>query len=607
MSQDSRQIYDHRELLKSAPHAPGVYQFIGPGSEVIYVGKARNLKKRLSSYFRKSDMDPKTRAMVQHVINVDVIITHTESEALLLESNLIKKHRPRYNIVLRDDKSYPYIRLDDTHPFPRLSFYRGGRRERGQYFGPYASAYAVRQTLSQIQKLFRVRLCEDTFYRLRSRPCLQYQIERCTAPCVGLVDEDDYAEDVKQAMLFLAGRDSTLSDYLVQKMERSANQQHYESAARYRDRIKALRRVLEHQYISVGDGDLDVVALCAEHDQYCIDVTFVRGGRHSGNTSFFPKPSLNEGPRQIISGFLGQFYADKTIPKEILVSPHPENKTLLESALSRLANRKVRIVANPRGVRARVAEQAMNNAKAGLAARVSGRQAQLERLEAVRECLDLPEAPQRIECFDASHTSGGNTVVSCVVFDAEGARKSDYRRFNVKISAGDDYAALSDALTRRFKRIKAGEGHLPDIVLIDGGKGQVNAANAVLEGLHVDGVMILGVAKGRERKPGRERLYMPGRQHALPVSSHSPAMFYIQQIRDEAHRFAITGHRQQRAKTSQKSQLQEIPGIGDAKRQSLLKHLGGMQEVTRAGIEDLASVPGISKRLAERVYSYFHE
>lgn len=607
LTRGAEQSFDPRAFLKGVPNTPGVYLFMGPGGEMLYVGKARGLKSRLSSYFRKTGVPHKTRSMVSHVVDAQFILTHTESEALLLESNLIKKHRPRYNIVLRDDKSYPYIRLEDKLPYPRLSFYRGGRREPGQYFGPYASAHAVRQTLSQLQKLFRVRQCEDTFYRLRSRPCLQYQIERCTAPCVDLVTETTYADDVKQATLFLQGRDSTLNDYLIEQMEQSSKHQDYESAARYRDRIKALRRVLEYQYISVGEGDRDVVVLCTEQQRFCIDVTFVRGGRHSGNKTFFPKPSLDENPKQVISGFIGQFYSNKPIPDEIVMLPPPENKIVLESALSELAERKIRVISNPRGIRARVVLQALNNAKARLATHIAGRQSQLDRLEGLRRLLDLEESPDRIECFDASHTSGVSTVVSCVVFDAEGPRKADYRRFNIKNGAGDDYAALNEALHRRFRKARQGEGQIPDILLIDGGRGQINVTRTALQELQIQGIVILGVAKGLGRKPGRERLYVPGRKQPLPAAADSPVLLYIQQIRDEAHRFAITGHRQQRARQSKRSQLQEIPGIGNMKRQALLRHLGGLQEVSRAGIEDLASVPGISRRLAERVYSFFHE
>ncbi|MDJ0958240.1 MAG: excinuclease ABC subunit UvrC [Arenicellales bacterium] len=599
--------FDYETLLRRAPNGPGVYQFVSGKGEVLYVGKAKSLKKRLSSYFRKSGMPPKTNAMMSHVQDVELTLTHTESEALLLESNLIKKHRPRYNIVLRDDKSYPYIRLDDSHAFPRLSFYRGSRREPGQYFGPYASAHSVRQTLSQLQKIFPVRQCEDTFYRLRSRPCLQYQIERCSAPCVGLVGEDVYAEDVKQAILFLEGRDTTLADYLADKMEEKSGEQDYEMAARYRDRIKAIRRVIEHQYISGGDGDSDVIVLCADNEHFCIDVTFIRGGRNSGSKSFFPKPSLDEDTSQVLAAFIGQFYINKVIPEEIVVYPQPENKTLLESALMRHAKKKVKIIVRPRGRRARVVEQALSNAEARLSVHIANRHNQIERIEALRQYLDLDEVPNRIECFDASHISGESTVVSCVVFDINGPRKSDYRRFNIEHGRADDYAALTEALHRRFKKIKKGEGEFPDLLLIDGGKGQVNAAKAVLDELQVEGIVILGVAKGLGRKPGRERFFFPGRRQPLLAASDSPALHYIQFIRDEAHRFAITGHRQRRSKKTRRSKLHEIPGIGNVKRQALLKHLGGLQEVARAGVDDLADVPGISRQLAQRIYSFFHE
>ena len=593
--------------MKNAPATPGVYQFIGADEEVLYVGKARNLKKRLSSYFRKSGMPHKTRAMMSHVQNVGVTLTHTESEALLLESNLIKKYRPRYNIVLRDDKSYPYIRLDDSHPFPRLSFYRGGRREPGKYFGPYASANAVRQTLSQIQKIFPIRQCEDTFYRLRSRPCLQYQIERCSAPCVDMVSGQEYAEDVRQAVLFLEGRDSKLNDHLIEKMEQKSIERDYEAAARFRDRIQALRRVVEHQYVSMGKGDRDVIVLCSEQEQVCVDVTFIRGGRNTGNKSFFPKPALGESPTQVISAFISQFYIGKAMPDEIVVRPEPENKSLLETAMIQRGRKRVKIVSRPRGAKARVAEQALLNAAARLAIHIASRQTLLERLEALGRFLDLDESPVRIECLDASHTSGQSTVVSCVVFDQDGASKSEYRRYNIRHGQGDDYAALSNALQRRFTKVKAGEGVFPDLLIIDGGKGQISAAKTVLDELQIDAVPILGIAKGASRRPGQERLYVPGRANPLPLAPDSPVLHYIQSIRDEAHRFAITGHRQQRAKKSTRSQLQEIAGIGDKKRQALLKHLGGLREVERAGIEDLASVPGVSTQLARRIYSFFHE
>lgn len=595
------------EFLKEAPSTPGVYQFLGANGETLYVGKAKNLKKRVASYFRRSGVPPKTSAMMGHVRDIALTLTHTESEALLLESNLIKKHRPRYNIVLRDDKSYPYIRLDDSHVFPRLSFYRGSRRESGQYFGPFASANSVRQTLAQLQKIFPVRQCEDTFFRLRSRPCLQYQIQRCSAPCVGLISAASYAEDVKQAKLFLKGHDSKLADYLAERMEQLSAQQDYEAAAHYRNRIRALRRVLEHQYISGGEGNSDVIVLCREQDQICIEVTFIRGGRHSGSKSFFPKPSLDESTSKILAAFIGQFYIAKTVPDEIVVYPQAENKRLLEEALMQHAKKKIRIIVNPRARRARVVEQALRNVQARLAAHIANRHTQEERIEALRQYLDMDELPNRIECFDASHTSGQSTVVSCVVFDSEGPQKSQYRRFNIKQGEGDDYAALSAAINRRFKKIKEGEGTFPDLLVIDGGKGQINAAKSVLDELQIEGIVILGVAKGLGRKPGRERLYVPGRKQPLVMAPDMSAFHYLQSIRDEAHRFAITGHRQQRAKNAQRSQLQEIPGIGNMKRKALLQHLGGLQGVVRAGTEDLAGVPGISKQLAQRIYSFFHE
>ena len=607
MSRRTDQILHLTTLLQEAPSSPGVYQFLGGEGETLYVGKARNLKKRLASYFRHSGVPPKTSAMMTHVRDVALTLTHTESEALLLESNLIKKHRPRYNIVLRDDKSYPYIRLDDSHRFPRLGFYRGSRREPGRYFGPYASANSVRETLAQLQKIFPIRQCEDTFFRLRSRPCLQFQIKRCSAPCVDLISTVEYAEDVKQAVLFLEGRDSQLADYLEERMEQLSARQDYEAAAQYRDRIQALRRVLEHQYVSGGVGDSDVIVLCQEQDQVCIAVTFIRSGRHSGNKSFFPRPSLDENTSQILAAFIGQFYLAKTVPDEIVVYPRTKNKKLLEDALMQHAEKKIRIIANPRGRRARVVEQTLHNAQVSLAAHIASRHTQETRIEALRQLLDLDELPSRIECFDASHTSGQSTVVSCVVFDAMGPQKSQYRRFNVKQGAGDDYAALSQALHRRFKKIKEGEGVFPDLLLIDGGKGQVNAAKSVLDELQIEGIVILGVAKGVRRKPGHERLYLAGRKKPLVTLPDRPALHYIQSIRDEAHRFAITGHRQQRAKSTQRSQLQEIPGIGNMKRKALLKHLGGLQGVARAGTEDLAGVPGISRQLAQRIYSFFHE
>ena len=598
---------DAERLLRHIPSVPGVYQMLAADGEVLYVGKARDLAKRVGSYFQRRGLPPKTRALMQRVADIDVIRTHTETEALLLENNLIKRHRPRYNIVLRDDKSYPYIHLDDSHPFPRIGFYRGSRREPGRFFGPYAGAGAVREILALLQKIFPVRQCEDSFFRTRSRPCLQYQIRRCTAPCVGLIEREQYLDDVKQAVLFLEGKDQRLNDYLMEAMENASDRLDFEVAAKLRDRLRALRCVQEQQHVSKGSSNLDVVALRSEHSHACIDVVFVRGGRHSGNKAFFPDIALESEPAEVIAAFLGQFYLDKPIPDEVLVNPAPMDKNLLAESLSQRAGRKVRLVANPRGHRARLVEHALINAEQRLRQHLAGRATQLQRLESLRQSLDLTETPQRIECFDASHTAGEATVVSCVVFDDAGPIKSDYRRYNIRaVTGGDDYAALEEALQRRYAKLKTGEGKLPDLILIDGGKGQLSTALSVLSEMQIDDIPIAAVAKGSTRKPGLERLFLPGRSRALILPADSVALHLIQQVRDEAHRFAVTSHRQRRGKALTQSRLEEIPGVGSKRRQALLRHLGGWQEVARAGIEDLTGVPGISPNLAERIYAYFH-
>ncbi len=600
-------MIDSKEILANMAQSPGVYQMINAAGEVLYVGKARNLKKRVASYFRKSGLPPKTLAMVQHVAKVEVITTHTESEALLLENNLIKRYRPRYNVTLRDDKSYPYIHLDDSQEFPRLGFYRGSRQEAGKFFGPYANAGAVRETLSQLQKIFPVRQCEDTYYRLRSRPCLQYQIKRCTAPCVGLVEREKYLDDVRQAELFLSGKNERLREYLIEKMEAASERLDYETAARYRDRITALQKIQEQQYINSDLGDVDVVVLEITQSVACVEVLFVRGGWHNGSKAFYPTISLETSPGDLMTSFLGQFYINKPVPDEILTQPAPSGRELLAQALRDQAGHKVEIRARTRGQRARWLEMAALNATLHLQQHLSGRASQAQRLEALRDALDLDDVPQRIECFDISHTGGEATVASCVVFAIEGPVKTEYRRYNIKnVTPGDDYAALEQALTRRYEKLQAGEGKLPDLLLIDGGKGQVGVANRVLEELQLSHVPVLGIAKGPARKPGMEKLFVWFQQRPLQLSADSPALHGLQQVRDEAHRFAISGHRRQRGKIRVHSTLQEIPGIGSKRRQALLKHLGGMQGVARAGIEDLHRVPGISAELARKIYDHFH-
>ncbi|HEC20391.1 MAG TPA: excinuclease ABC subunit UvrC [Gammaproteobacteria bacterium] len=618
--------FDSKAFLKTLTSRPGVYRMLDAEGRVLYVGKARNLKKRVSSYFSKSNLGPKTRALVAQIRGVEVTVTHTENEALILENNLIKELKPRYNILLRDDKSYPYIYLSTDEAFPRLAYHRGAKRARGRYFGPYPSAGAVRESLHLLQKLFRVRQCEDSFFRNRSRPCLQYQIERCTAPCVGLIDEAQYAEDVRRTTLFLEGKSSQVIDELVAKMEQASKALAFEEAAQIRDLIASLRRVQETQYVSGEGGNLDVIAAVVSGGLACVQVFFVRDGRNLGNKTFFPKHTEGAEPGEVLAAFIAQYYlgaAGRTVPGEILVNQPlaGEGDELLQTVLGEESGHKVQITHKLRGERARWVAMAVTNAENALKAQIATQSTVLRRFEALQEVLQLDSPPQRLECFDISHTQGEATVASCVVLDTTGPVKSDYRRFNIEgITPGDDYAAMRQALLRRYTRLKKGEGKLPDILLIDGGKGQVSEAEAVMEELQINEVTLLGVAKGPARRPGEEQLILsaarPGEQNAggellregtpriLPADS--PALHLIQQIRDEAHRFAITGHRQRRAKARNTSVLEGIAGLGPKRRQTLLKQFGGLQEVARAGVEDLASVPGISKQLAQRVYDVFH-
>ena len=602
--------FNAETYVKALSTAPGVYRMLGAKNEVLYVGKARNLRRRVSSYFRVSGLPARIQAMMRQVTGMEVTVTHTESEALLLENNLIKSLRPRYNIVLRDDKSYPYIFLSD-HVFPRLSFHRGSRREKGRYFGPFPSASSVRESLNLLQKVFPVRQCEDSFFRNRSRPCLQYQIKRCSAPCVGFVDAASYAEDVRGAALFLEGESQSLITEMAARMEAASKLQEYELAARYRDRIAALRRVQERQAVSGDGGDADVLAAVAGDGAICVVVTFIRGGRNLGNRNFFPKATGGAEAGAVLAAFLPQYYLGKPVPPAIYLNHSVTDRELLESAFSREAKRQVQIVAGARGLHRRWVRLAELNARDALRRYVSDQASLHGRFEALREALGLDALPERIECFDISHTLGEATVASCVVFTVDGPLKSDYRRFNIEnVGAGDDYAAMAQALARRYRRVLEQEEddgrRLPDLVLIDGGKGQLSAAEQVMHELSLASMRLIAVAKGRERKPGREQLFLSGRRGATILPAYSPALHLIQQIRDEAHRFAITGHRQRRARARNTSTLEGIPGIGDKRRQALLRNLGGLREVTRAGIEDLVRVPGISPGLARRIYETFH-
>ncbi|HUO81824.1 MAG TPA: excinuclease ABC subunit UvrC [Gammaproteobacteria bacterium] len=604
---ETTQSFDSRSFVRSLTQRPGAYCMRDAEGAVLYVGKARNLRKRVGSYFMRTATDAKTAALLRQTADVEVTVTGTEAEALLLEYNLIKIHKPRFNVVLRDDKSYPYIRVSTLHDFPRLSFYRGSRKQPGRYFGPYPGARAVRETLSQLQRLFMLRQCDDGFFRNRSRPCLQYQIQRCSAPCVGYIGKEDYARDVRDAIHFLEGRNREVTASFVRRMESAAADLDYERAARYRDHIATLNKVVARQFTGRRrGGDADMVAAAVEGGVHCVAVMFVRAGRNLGSRSFFPR-ARDASACDLLSAFLPQYYLEREAPAEIITGEPVEDADLLDAALTERAGHKVRIRHRVRGERARWLDMAQANAREALAMRLASHSSLAAQRQGLRELLGLDETPERIECFDVSHTGGESAVASCVVFGPDGPVRSAYRRFNIAgIAAGDDYAALSQVLTRRYTRIKRGEAPLPDVLLIDGGPGQVKQAAQALEELQVEGVVIVGVAKGSARRPGQERLFLAGRNRPLILPASSGTLHLIQQIRDEAHRFAITGHRQRRGRQRQVSALEQVPGLGPARRRALLRHFGGLQGVSRAGVDDLAGVKGISRKLAETVYDTFH-
>jgi excinuclease ABC subunit C len=600
-----RQAFDHRKFLANLTHRPGVYRMIGAQGQILYVGKAKDLAKRVGSYFTRAS-NKRIALMVSQIADIEITVTHTEAEALILENNLIKTHQPRYNVLLRDDKSYPYIFLSGD-AFPRLGFHRGARNQKGRYFGPYPSSGAVRETLKLLQKLFPVRQCEDSYFANRSRPCLQYQIDRCTAPCVGFVTPERYAQDVRDIELFLEGKASDVVQRWVGKMEKAAEALEYEEAAKLRDQIAALTTIQEKQYVSGERGDLDIVAVASKQGVACIQLFFVRHGHNLGNKTLYPRTGEGASEAELISAFIAQYYLHKAVPAEILVNVTPEDVEVLEEGLSAQAGRRVRIRTAPRGDRARWLKMARTNAAMAVEARLATSAASGQRMEALQQALELDELPRRMECFDISHTGGSLTVASCVVFQDGAPLNSDYRRFNIKgIQPGDDYAAMRQALRRRYTRLLNGEGQMPDILLIDGGKGQLSAAHEILTEIGVSGLLLLGVAKGPDRRPGLESLFLLGRDQPLILPANSPALHLVQHIRDEAHRFAITGHRQRRAKGKRASPLEEIPGIGAKRRQRLLKHFGGLQGLSRAGAEDIAKVEGISAKLAQDVYVAFH-
>jgi len=576
--------------------------------KVIYVGKARDLKKRVSSYFNRSHDSVKTAAMMESVANVEVTVTNTEAEALILEYNLIKQNKPRFNVILRDDKSYPYIYVSTRHSFPRLQFHRGPRKGKGRYFGPYPSTRAVRQTLNELQKLFLVRQCKDSYFSNRTRPCLQYQIKRCTAPCVDLISKEQYAKDVDVAIEFLEGKNQSVIDRFVDLMEQASAEQHYERAARFRDQISRLKEIEARQLVSrSANMDLDILGFASNAAIHCVTVLFIRNGALIGSRDHFPKIAGEDDKQKILNGFVTQYYLGRDAPAEIILDTEIEDAQLLESELSERMGRKIAIRNKVRGDRARWLQMARTNAEQGLNLQVASNATIRRQFAALAEALQLEETPERLECFDVSHTSGEATVASCVVFNAAGAVKSDYRRFNLKPdSAGDDYAAMAEALRRRYTRVKKGEVPTPDVLFVDGGKGQLAEAMTVLDELELDWFKVVAVAKGRARKVGAERLFLPGEKTAIRLPPDSPALLLIQQIRDEAHRFAITGHRARRSKARKTSRLEQIPGLGPKRRRELLRQFGGLQGVIGAGIDDLAKVRGISRSLAESIYNDLH-
>jgi excinuclease ABC subunit C len=599
--------FDAKVFVDSLPGRPGVYRMLDSDGQILYVGKARNLKSRVASYFQPSNVQPKVQALIAKTVNMEVTITNSDTEALLLEYNLIKKHRPRFNVVLRDDKSFPYLHLETNHEFPRLNFYRGSRKEPGKYFGPYPSAGAVRDTLQQLQKLFRIRNCDDTYFANRSRPCLQYQIQRCTAPCVGLVSKEHYARDVSAAIKVLEGRNDEVGEELGRRMDAAAERLDFEEAAQLRDQLAKLKVIQAQQIVTAGaDHDADVIAIAAANGEYCVALMFVRAGRSLGSTTFFPKAPFAELP-EVLAAFVMQYYLERDAPAEIIVEQDFDEMQLLETTLTQRLPHKVRICSSVRGLRARWLEMMHTNAEQALNMRRLARAGIESSLEDLREAFDLEEAPNRLECFDISHTGGTDTVASCVVFGVEGPLKSDYRRFNISgIQPGDDYAAMYQALTRRYKRVRDGEIVKPDVLLIDGGKGQLAEAAKVLEELGVGGITLIGVAKGVDRRVGQEQLFLLGQDTPTILPPDSRALHLIQRVRDEAHRFAIAGHRKRRAKRHSQSILESIPGLGPVKRRELLKQFGGLQGILRAGIDDFIQIRGLGRELAQVIYEHLH-
>ncbi|MCW8126016.1 excinuclease ABC subunit UvrC [Microbulbifer halophilus] len=602
-------MFDSKRFLPTVTRKPGVYQMFDADGKILYVGKAKNLRNRLSSYFRASGLTAKTMALVQRIHNIEVTVTRSETEALVLEQSLIKSQRPPYNVMLKDDKGYPYIFLSGRDTYPRIALHRGAKRKKGQYFGPFPNASSVRDSLNFLQKTFRIRSCENSVFRNRSRPCLQYQIQRCTAPCVDFISEEDYRQDVRHAEMFLTGKSDAIARELADEMDRASKALEFERAAHLRDQISALRRLQADQVAEGSSGNVDVLGIASVGGSSCVHILFVRQGRILGSRSYFPDERLGLSTVELLSAFIPQFYLgnQREVPREILTSEPVDDVEVLQQALKEQSGREISVVHRLRGNRATWVTMAQQAAEQNLNSRTAAQQKLQNRFEALQEALELEQLPERLECFDISHSSGEATVASCVVFDTGGPVKSDYRRFNIEnIQAGDDYAAMGQALKRRYTRLSSGEGKFPNILLIDGGKGQVRQAVETLNELGVVGVQIIGVAKGTTRKAGFEVLHVVSTNRELVLAADSPALHLIQQVRDEAHRFAITGHRQRRDKKRRESPLEGIAGVGAARRRALLRHFGGLQEIRRASVDDLAGVEGISRKLAQDIYSTLH-
>ena len=587
-------VFDPKAFVAGLPNLPGVYRMLGAAGEALYVGKARDLKKRVASYFQKTIGSPRIQMMVSQVASMEVTATRSEGEALLLENNLIKSLAPRYNILFRDDKSYPYLMVSG-HRYPRLGFHRGAKDRRNRYFGPFPHAYAVRESIQLLQRVFRLRTCEDTVFENRSRPCLLHQIRRCTAPCTGKIAPEPYAEDVANAMLFLEGREDDVIGSLNEKMNAAARARRYEEAAVYRDQVRALSRVQARQYVESNRGvEADVVACAIEGGIACVNLVMIRGGRHVGDRSFFPANAEGASEQEVVAAFLEQHYLEQPAPGLVVTSEPVDLET-------------INVVNPSHGERRVWLDMARKNAVLAIGQRVRDRATQEGRLAALREALGLAEGTQRVECFDISHTMGEATVASCVVYDHQQMQKSEYRRFNIRdVTPGDDYAAMRQVLARRYERVAAEGGRIPDLILIDGGRGQVAAARAALTDLGLHQACVVGIAKGPGRKPGLEELILESAERTLQLAPSHPGLHLIQQIRDEAHRFAIVGHRARRGKARTTSMLNEIPGIGSKRRQALIEHFGGLRGVQAAAIDDIAKVAGISRPLAERIYRHLH-